>query len=165
MTVFFTIFTLLLLGTAYIVAFNKNLLRSAFALFGVLFSVAGFYAMLGADFLAIVQLMVYAGGINILLIFGTMLTHDVSVNVEESNPSSWSALPVVAGLLTFGTIVAVFVTTAWPTKLFSTYEPTTEGIGELLLSKFVLPFEVVSFLLLAAMVGALVIIIHGNKGR
>lgn len=165
MTVFFAIFTAIMLGTGLIVTFNPNLLRSAFALFGVLFSMGALYAMLGADFLAIVQIMVYAGGINILLLFGTMLTHDVSQHVDESNRSSWNWLPIAAGVITFASLFGLITSTNWPLKEYSSYEPTTAGIGQLLLSKFVLPFEVVSFLLLAAMVGALVLIIHGDKRR
>jgi len=156
--IFFYFFSFMVLGIGSITAFSKNLLRAAFALFFVLFGMAGFYILLGADFLAIVQILVYAGGISVLLIFGTMLTGDVS-KPEMSSPSFHGVYTFIIGIAFLTLILGVLKSTKWSEMPISTMEPTTNSIGKLLLTEYLLPFEVVSFLLLAAMIGALVLII------
>ncbi len=158
---FFYFFAAMVLGIGCIVAFSKNLLRSAFSLFFVLFGIAGFYVLLGGDFLAIVQIMVYAGGINVLLIFGTMLTPEIS-ETSRSNLSFQGLLTAVAGISLFVLLLYIVSSTEWGVITPAEMKPTTKEIGRLLLSKYVLPFEVISFLLLSAMIGALVLV---NKGE
>ena len=74
----FILLALLTIVPAIWVVFSPNIVHAGFALLFTLFGVAGLYGILGADFLAVVQIMVYAGGVNVLLIFGTMLTSDIS---------------------------------------------------------------------------------------
>ena len=158
---FFYFFTIMVIGIGCVVAFSKNLLRSAFALFFVLFGVAGFYVLLGADFLAIVQIMVYAGGVNVLLIFGTMLTADISTP-KTSNLSFQGALTVIAGVTLFVVLVIIINSGDWPTFVPGEMMATTKDLGKLLLKEYVLPFEVVSFLLLAAIISAIVLVKKGE---
>ncbi len=158
--IFFGIFTVMVLGVGLIVAFSTNLLRSAFALFFVLFGVAGLYVLLGGDFIAIVQILVYAGGVNVLLIFGTMLTAEVSVP-GKSNLSFHGFFTTVVGIGLFILLYGVLSSTQWTTMNPIEMQATTRDLGKLLLKEYVLPFEVISFLLLSAMVGALVLV---NKG-
>lgn len=160
--VFFYAFSVFLIGIGLIVAFSKNLLHSAFALFFALFSVAGFYVLLGADFLAMVQVMVYAGGVSVLLIFGTMLTANIS-EPESSNLSFQVALSIVSGAAVLGLILWVFGQTNWNVIVPGAREATTASIGKLLLGQYILPFEVISFLLLAAMIGALMLVMKGDR--
>lgn len=158
---FFYFFTVMVLGIGCIVAFSQNLLRSAFALFFVLFGIAGFYVLLGGDFLAIVQILVYAGGINVLLIFGTMLTADVSTP-ETSNISFQSVLTIIGGAGMFFLLLFVINSAEW-SIVTQEMVPTTKQIGRLLLKEYILPFEVISFLLLASMIGALVLVNKGDQ--
>ncbi len=158
---FFYFFTVMVLGIGCIVAFSQNLLRSAFALFFVLFGIAGFYVLLGGDFVAIVQILVYAGGINVLLIFGTMLTADVS-KPEVSNISFQSAFTIIAGAGIFFLLLFIINSAEW-SIVSQEMVPTTKQIGRLLLKEYILPFEVISFLLLAAMIGALVLVNKGDQ--
>ncbi len=158
---FFYIFTIMVIGIGCVVAFSRNLLRAAFALFFVLFGVAGFYVLLGGDFLAVVQIMVYAGGVNVLLIFGTMLTSDVS-NPKTSNLSFQGALTVVVGIAFFILLVVIINSTQWPLHVPGEMTATTSGLGRLLLKEYVLPFEVISFLLLAAIISSLVLVKKGD---
>ncbi len=79
--IIFYIFAVLTIGSAGMVVFSKNIVYSAFSLMVTFFSVAGIYVMLNADFIAITQLLIYVGGILILMIFGVMLTTNVT-NVE-----------------------------------------------------------------------------------
>jgi len=159
---FFGIFTLMVLGVGSIVAFSRNLLRSAFALFFVLFGMAGFYVLLGGDFLAIVQVLVYAGGVNVLLIFGTMLTAEVSLPAS-SNPSFQRVLAPVVGIALFLLLVSTLQSADFAVLVPDSMTPTTKDLGRLLLQEYVLPFEVISFLLLTAMVGALVLVNRGDR--
>ncbi len=159
---FFYLFAAMVLGVGLIVAFSKNLLRSAFALFFVLFGVAGLYVLLGGDFIAIVQILVYAGGVNVLLIFGTMLTSDVS-NPAESNLSFQGILTALAAIGFFILVYGIISSTNWGVITPAPMESTTRNLGILLLQDYVLPFEVISFLLLSAMIGALVLVIKGDQ--
>lgn len=157
-TIFFYTFGGIVLGAASLVAFSTNLLRSAFTLFFVLFGMAGLYVMLGGDFIGMVQIMVYAGGINVLLIFGTMLTGDIA-KPEVSNLSFQGVLTFFAGVSFMALLLAVLERTTWPLLDQPTMAPTTRDIGRLLLKEYVLPFEVISFLLVAAMVGAIMVVL------
>ena len=154
---FFIFFGIFVLVTGTIVAFSSNLLHSAFTLFFVLFGMSGFYVLLGGDFVAMVQLMVYAGGVNVLLIFGTMLTSDVSTP-ERSNLSFQGILTFFGGVSFMAVLLSVFERTEWPLLSHPVREKTTIELGRLLLKEYILPFEVVSFLLLAALVGSVLIV-------
>ena len=158
---FFYFFAIMVIGIGCIVAFSKNLLRSAFALFFVLFGMAGFYVLLGGDFLAVVQIMVYAGGVNVLLIFGTMLTSDIS-NPKTSNLSFQGMVTVVVGVSFVVLLTVIINSTRWPAHVPGEMMATTKDLGRLLLKEYVLPFEVISFLLLAAIVSALVLVKKGD---
>ena len=160
--VFFYVFVALTLGLGLVVALSTNLLHSAFALFGVLFGVAGFYVLLSGDFLAMVQIMVYAGGINVLLIFGTMITADVDTP-KISNVSVHGGLTFVASVGMMVLLYSVLSGAEWNTIQNPIYEPTTLELGRLLLKDYVLPFEVISFLLLSAMVGSLMLVMKGDS--
>jgi len=148
--------------TTLVVAFSKNLLRSAFALFGVLFGIGGVYGLLGADFIALVQVLVYAGGVSVLLIFGTMFTKDISENLHQSNPSYQNVLSIPIALV-FGAGIWWAISKSTFETVVSVPVATTESLGRQLLGPYLLPFEVVSFLLLAAMVGAIVLISRGKS--
>lgn len=159
---FFYVFAIMVIGVGLIVTFSKNLLRSAFALFFVLFGMAGFYVLLGGDFIAVVQILVYAGGVNVLLIFGTMLTADVA-NPAESNLSFQGVLTAIAAIGFFVVVYGIIISANWGVITPAPMKSTTSDLGELLLQHYVLPFEVISFLLLAALIGALVLVIKGGQ--
>ena len=145
-------FALLVTCSAMVVAFSKNIVHSAFALLLTFFGVAGLYVFLAADFLAGVQVLIYVGGILVLLLFAVMLTHKIS-EVKLSNPATkpWLAGPLV--LIILIGLIRVFLTTDWPVKEMAT-GPTTKEIGKAIMGQYLLPFETVSVLLLAALIGA-----------
>ena len=148
--------TLALLGvvSSLAVVLLKDIFRTALFLVLSFLSVAGLYITLQADFLAAAQILIYAGAISILLIFAVMLTRDV----QRGSPSNNLLAPglFLAGTIFSAIIVAIF-TTDWPLSTESAPEATTEILADALFNKFVLPFEVASVLLLAAMLGAIVI--------
>lgn len=132
----------------------KDLFRASLFLVLSFLSVAGIYIVLQADFLAVAQVLIYVGAISILLIFAIMLTRDTQTGSPSNNLSVPGAF--LAGVVFSAIIVAIF-TTDWPLSSETPPDATTELLAEVLFNKFVLPFEVASVLLLAAMIGAIVI--------
>lgn len=136
------------------VAFARNVVHCAFGLLFALLGVCAMYAMLGADFLAVTQVIVYVGGILVLVVFGVMMTHRIeaeSLRTELVQPLA----AALAALMVFGLAVATIVTEAWPLLTEpNAAEPTTREIGRSFLTDFLYPFEFASVLLLVAMLGA-----------
>jgi len=135
------------------VVYSKKLLNSAIALLFTLFGVAGLYVFLWADFLAAVQVVVYIGGILILIIFGIMLTNRITtVHISHSSIQRGYGGMVVVGLMGF--LGWMIVRTPWLQKQALEPEQTVATIGRLLLTDYLMPFEVTSVLLLGALIGA-----------
>ncbi len=153
----FYCFAVLTVGSAAVVVFSRSLIRSAFALLFTFFGVAALYAFLGADFLAATQMVIYVGGILVLLLFGVMLTHklyDMSLKSE-----SFQFLPALFVVFAVFALLATFMLrTRWYEGGESAPQPTTAAIGELFMKEYILPFEVASILLLIALIGAAMIV-------
>jgi len=150
-------------GSALGVAFANSIVYSAFALMGTLLGVAAMFVLLGADFLGVVQLLVYVGGILVLTLFAVMLTHRISdVNVSNRAVGRLPGLALVT--VVFGWMVHVAGRAHWVVKDPGAPAPTTYGIGDALLTQYALPFEVASIVLLAALIGAVVVSRKEVKG-
>lgn len=156
----FGFFTILTLGGAFGVVLNKNLVRGAVWLIVSLFGIAGMFVLLSAPFLAAVQVLVYIGAIGILFTFAVMLTRSMT-NLRQRFTSQWWSSLIVVGLL-FVFLLAAVVIPVWGSVSPDEASPvvaTTTDLGVALVdgNQFVLPFEVASLLLTAAMIGAIVI--------
>jgi len=166
--------------SAVMILFSRQIVHMAFWLLTTLACVAGFYLLLGADFLGFVQVLVYIGGILILFLFGVMLTHRMDVPLGPTHSVGVILPGIVVGLGV--TVLLVFIasgnnwaerapqelTSIAPNTQLSRYydananaelgreaaESTSFGIGTRFMSTYLLPFEVVSVLLLVAMIGA-----------
>ncbi len=157
-----------LLG-ASIVAFSKNIIYSALSLLISFIGVALIYALLDADFLAIAQLVLYVGGILVLILFAIMLTNKIG-DSKISNQSRSQFLSFISMLVIFAGITFAVIDAPWKVGTgLPELGPITGGIGDALLGKFLLPFEIVSVLLLVALVGAVIIArketVNGNNKR
>ncbi len=140
--------------TAAYVVLTRNIVRAAFALVFAFLGIAAQYVFLNADFLAASQMLIYAGGITVLMLFGVMLTH--RVEGMELNLSAMKALPGVAiAVAFFGVLMSVIRRTNWNTVTPVESTGTTEAIGIHIMTDYLLPFEVVSVLLLVILVGAM----------
>ena len=155
--VIFYVFAAITIGSAAVVVLARSLIYSAFALLFTFVGVAGLYLLLGADFLAASQLLIYVGGILVLLLFGVMLTHklyDLDLKSEVTQ--------FLPGALVSATLLAVLAVTAWRTDWAvgpgRAPAATTREIGKLFMSRWLLPFEAASILLLIALVGAAMIV-------
>jgi NADH-quinone oxidoreductase subunit J len=153
----FWFFAALTILSAGLVVFSRSLIYSAFGLLFTFFGVAALYVFLGADFLAAAQMVIYVGGILILLLFGVMLTHKLyNLNLRTESFQFAPALLVI--LAVFLTLAGVVLKTEWRLAPQAAAPPTTAGIGELFMKEYILPFEVASVLLLVALIGAAMIV-------
>jgi NADH-quinone oxidoreductase subunit J len=144
------------------VAFSRNLLRSAFLLLGALAGVAGLYLTIGADFVGVVQLMIYVGGVLVLLLFAILMTGRIR-DVRATNAAVARRIAVPAAALLGAGVAAVAVRTPW--RLTEPVAaPATARLGDALLREALLPFELVSLILLMALVGAVVIARRAVRG-
>jgi NADH-quinone oxidoreductase subunit J len=171
----FYLFAAITVGAAAVVVLARSLIYSAFALLFTFFGVAGLYVLLGADFLAATQLLVYVGGILVLLLFGVMLTHklydlDLKSEVTQFLPAAiicggllillawpyemWLTLPRLGRLHLLGMLWQ----TSWATGTGRPPAATTAEIGRLFMGSYLLPFEAASVLLLVALMGAAMIV-------
>ena len=133
----------------------RNLLHAVLFLILSFVGIAGLYITLSADFVAVVQVLIYAGAIAVLMIFAVMLTPLSS----RDNSEGLLRLPalVLSGLVA-AAIAFVATETDWRVATGGSFESTAAEIGEALLSPFVLPFEIASVVLMAAMIGAIVLV-------
>jgi len=152
----FYIFGGLMVVSSLAILISRNIVRTAVWLLGALAGAAGLYLLLSANFLAAIQLIVYAGGILILIVFGVMLTARNPYVSFEVKPRE-IAVAVVIGLILFVGLAAVIKAGPWPE--IPGAQPSDEvasvaNIGRSLLTDYLIPFELVSVLLLAVMIGA-----------
>lgn len=158
-------------AAALAVVLLKDLFRSALFLIVCFLGVAGMFALLRAEFLAVVQVLVYVGAISVLIIFAILMTRDV----EEGSPANKFKLPMAIFAALFGCAAVFVVATAdWNTldaavasgaipaetaaRVGEVFSNAVPWIGRALLRDFVLAFEVASLALLAALIGALALI-------
>lgn len=151
----FLFFAALAVLGGLVMAFHQSIVHSAFALVAALFGVAGLYWTLGADFLGATQVLLYVGGITVLLLFAVMLS---TRDAARMSVFRYVLMAPVVGMLGVGLLHAyqgvMVVMQATP---LDEPEPTTDRIGNLLLNPdgYLLPFEVLSVLLLVVLVGAI----------
>ncbi len=152
----FAAVSLVTLGAAIAVVTNKNILHSAYYLVLAFVGVAGIYVMLEAPFIAVIQVLIYIGAIAILVIFAIMLTRRLmSKDMEQRNKQwIWSAL---GSLVLFGVLGWLVYNASWPVVEGAVPQDPITLMGQELLTTYVVPFEIASVLLLAALVGSILI--------
>jgi NADH-quinone oxidoreductase subunit J len=157
--ILFYVFAALTLLCGFLVIanpFSRNPVTSAMFLVLTIISMAGLFVLLHAFFLAAVQILVYAGAVIVLFLFVIML-----LDLKEEQRRKIKMFGIVAGLVSVGTIVAIFLKNLRATNLKAQSSPSIEGgtaaLGKLLFTNYVLPFEVVSVLLLVAMIGVILL--------
>lgn len=138
------------------VAFSRNIVYSAFSLLACFAGMVGLFGLLSADFVAVVQLMVYVGGILVLILFAVMLTNRISAT-KSSNPARNLLLGGALGAVLLGVLVAAIDGGAWKVRSPEPFAPTAKTIGNAFLNQYLLPFEVAGLLLLAALLAAVVV--------
>lgn len=155
-------FALLTVLSGFFVVFSRNIVHAGFSLLFTLFGVAGLYAMLGADFLAVAQVVVYIGGILVLVLFTVMMTR-----IPRGSGGRGLDLFVPAGifaLLLFALLYKVITGTAWREVAPASPHGTTAALGTKFMTDYIFPFEFISLVLLVAMIGAAILIRERRPG-
>src|SRR4051794_36227407 len=151
----FYILAALALGFGFLTVanpFSRNPVTSAMFLVLTMGALAGLFVLLHAFFIAAVQILVYAGAVMVLFLFVIML-----LNLKEEERRKFNAFGIATGVIAVGAIAALLVKTIWFSGVGANKTPALEGgtaiLGKELFTKYLLPFELISVLLLVAMVG------------
>ena len=156
----FGIIALMMVIAALRVVTTKNVVHAALWLVVVLAGAAAQYLLLSAEFVAITQVLVYIGAVTVLFLFGTMLTRAELGKATDLNNKHW-ALGIPVALLLLGTLVYVLIDTFHADKVVddpkATPSVSTSQISDAIFKPYLIPFWALSFVLLAALVGAIVL--------
>jgi NADH-quinone oxidoreductase subunit J len=155
-TAVFYLIALITVVSAGMVALSRNIIYSAFSLLGTFMGVAGLYVFLGADFVAAAHVLIYVGGILVLILFAVMLTHRIT-DVAVTNRAAGRIPALIVVVVLAYLLIDTALETPWVKAKQIVYEATTAKIGDLFLEQYLLPFELASLILLAAMIGAVVL--------
>ena len=152
----FWVLAILVIGAALAVVTLRNVFRAALSLIMCFVGVAGIYITLSADFLAVIQVLVYVGGISVLVLLAIMLTR----NVPEGSPANRLRVPafLMAAVL-LGIMVFSVLNTTFPISSAAPLQQTTGALGQAMLDNktgYILPIEIAGVLLLSAVLGAIV---------
>ena len=166
--IMFAIFAIVIVIFSVLTVTSRRILRAAVSLLMVLIATAGLYFLLSYEFMAAVQITLYAGGIVVLIIFSILLTSQISHKFEriETKKAIFSALAAVAGAVV---VMTTILNHSFSADTVAAAEIDMHVIGRSLLETgpdgYVLPFEVISVLLVAAMIGAIVIAKKGSPHK
>ena len=151
-TVIFFLFATVAVAAGVAILLSTNIVRMAYWLIAMLISVAGLYFLMGAYFLGVIQILVYVGGVAVLMVFGVMLTS--RQQAPKLRPGRFEALwlTVVAAVLLVGLILSILRVRLAQSELVA--GNSIADIGHSLLGEFLGPFELASVLLLVALLGA-----------
>ena len=150
----FILLAVIIISSAAWVVISPNLIHSAVSLLFTLFGVAGLYVFLYADFLAATQVVIYVGGILVLIIFGVMLTNKIEQVVIPSKSYNQIIGLFVTGFIMLIQILAILQTDWFQIANNQEGQSSVKIIGRMILNDYLLPFELVSVLLLGALVGS-----------
>lgn len=153
--IFFLVAALTLLA-GFMTVTLRNVFHSGLALVGTFFGVAAIYLMLEAEFLAVVQILIYVGAIAVLILFAIMLTRSLMKNEDSNINKQWAWAALAIGTLFLGMLL-IILQVPWVHSGTAVYQDIVPFLGTELLTTYLLPFEVVSVLLLATLIGAFII--------
>jgi NADH-quinone oxidoreductase subunit J len=158
-TILFIVFAIVAVVCAFNLVLQKHPISSALSLIGVMGSLAVLYLLLGAEFMAMAQMIVYGGAVMVLFIFVIML---LNAGSEKTSGKSWFAqiagLPLLLAFVAVMGFLIEFGYSGTRTVEFGSWVGgTAERVGQLLFTRYLLPFEVISILILIAILGAVVL--------
>jgi len=161
----FVVIALLTIAAGVAAMSLRHLIHCSLALVAAFIGLAAAYLHLGAQFVGFAQVLVYVGAVSILVVFAILLTRGGEDRSERLFSGSW-----VAGIATAVAVLGVLVwavsrSAAVRREVSEPAEVTVRQIGDLLMTRFVLPLEVIGLLLTAALIGAVIIAMHEREGR
>src|SRR6188768_1815040 len=152
--VVFLVLAGVLIGSSLMVVLSRNIIRSGLFLVLAFLGLAGFYALIGVTLVAAAQVLVYVGAISVLILFAVMLTQSKSGPARlVFHSQAWAAgiASLIVGLL----LIMSVIYTTWPQAMPVPIEQSARDVAKLLFQDYVLAFEVISLLLLAAVIGGI----------
>ena len=165
MTVTFAILAIITVASALAAITLRNLVHCALALSLTFAGLAAFYLQLDAQFVGFAQILVYIGAVAILIVFAILLTRGSEQPQQGVFSSSWLS-GLVVGMIVFGVLAgAILSSSLQKPRLPLQPQVTVHQIGDLLMTKYILPLEVVGLLLTAALIGAVIIALHEKENR
>ena len=151
----FWLITVMVLVSGFAAAFARNIVKAAYSLFFTLIGMAGYYVLLGSDFLAITQVIIYVGGILVLLMFGVLLTNRPLERVQKGVFRLYLAGSLAGGGLLVFVLFRIVMTTQWKTAgPLAEPQSNLNTLGRLLLNQYLLPLELAGMTLLLCLIGA-----------
>lgn len=158
----FAVLAIVAISGALLLLTLKKVVHMVVAMVFTFLSIAGLYVTLSAEFVAAVQILIYSGAIMIMMLFGIMLTkHN---DEERKQPERWRNFFVFIGVLVIAVTVYIGIyDLSIPVEQVPLHEANTEQIGVALYSKYIIPFELISILLLVALVGAVILAKRDDK--
>jgi len=154
------------LASALVVAASKNLVRSVFMFFVTLFALAGLYVFALADFVAVTQIVIYVGGVLVLMLFAFMLSNKETLNNLQSKDSKFITINNMAALLVAALFLIILINAIikaqpdsidWIQRSWRSNTTRTDNMGNIgvnLMTRYLLPFEVISIVLMMALIGS-----------
>jgi NADH:ubiquinone oxidoreductase subunit 6 (subunit J) len=161
--VLFLIFAAAMIGTALLVVTLRDIIRCGLALMASLGSLAGLFVLLGAPLVAAAEVLVYIGGITVLILFAIMLTQSKAAPTRLVFQTQ--AIPAAIAAVILAILIAITVTATDWGAVTTRLETATDALARLLFSSYVLPFEIVSVLLLAAVIGGVFLAKREDRGE
>ncbi len=155
--ILFYLFSLMILACGVIVVYSRNIVHSGFSLLGTFAGVAGLYGLASSTFLAAAQILVYVGGVLIVILFAIMLTRGIE-NANRSNPSQGVVPATLLGVIIAALLIFVAVSFPWQIRTVAETTDSVSPLGNALLNQYVLPFEFLSLVLLSVLVGAVMLV-------
>ncbi|MCF8129324.1 MAG: NADH-quinone oxidoreductase subunit J [Deltaproteobacteria bacterium] len=150
----FTFYCLIIVCGSVMAVTSRSLVRALVGLIGVMIAVAGMYLLLAAPFIAFMQILIYIGGVSVLIFFAVMLSR-ASADGDEAGPVSFGrAVNAVVSLLVPAVILSVIIIYHPEASLDAPWDVSPALLGEGMLGSYLLPFELISVVLFAAMAGA-----------
>lgn len=152
----FVILAALILGCGSIVAYSRNIVRAGFSLLGAFAGVAGLYFLAQANFIGAAQILIYVGGVLVVILFAIMLTRGIE-QARSTNPRQMVIPATLIGLISAAMLITIALYFPWRLRPDAPVA-TVHSLGNALLDTYLIPFEFLSLLLLAAMIGAVMLV-------
>jgi NADH-quinone oxidoreductase subunit J len=153
----FGFYTLLIIGGAVMAVVDRSLVRSLVGLVATMFGVAGLYMMMAAPFIAFMQILIYVGGVSVLIFFAIMLTHAARTGDEAKARPMRKRLNAIFAMLVPAAVLSVGIIKHGPKGSVMPKNVTLEQLGAGLMGPYLLSFELISVVLFVAMAGAVML--------
>jgi NADH-quinone oxidoreductase subunit J len=161
----FILIALMTMAGALATVLARSIIYAMLGLVLTMFGIAGLYIYLNAPFIAMMQILIYVGAISILIAFAIMLVGPLSQRPREWTTPTRFIVAFVVAAFTFFVFTKIVVRSKWLPGMYSTFSLTTKDIGRTLFDKLMLPFELISLLIVVAIIGAVMLALFSREEK